>query len=339
MSEQSLVPPGHDLATLAPPPERGIFCNRTLNLNAIRAIGYDMDYTLIHYRVQQWEQRAYQHLKSKLADRGWPVDALEFDASSVARGLVLDLELGNIVKPNRFGYVKQARHGLQVIDHVKQREIYGRVIVHLAQDRFVFVNTAFSLSEVCMYAQLVDLLDQGKLPRMIGYRELYHHVRRSLDEAHMEGELKADVVARPEVYIDRDPELPLTLLDQRDAGKKLLLITNSGWPYTQAMMGYAFDGLLPGSMTWQELFEVVIVGARKPQFFTSDGALFEIINQQGHLRPAPDGIRDGRAYMGGTAEMVSRLTWGRRETKFYMSATICFQTCMCPRAFNAGERR
>ena len=30
---------------------RGIFCNRTLNLNAIRAIGYDLDYTLVHYRM------------------------------------------------------------------------------------------------------------------------------------------------------------------------------------------------------------------------------------------------------------------------------------------------
>ena len=30
---------------------RGVFCNRTLNLRSIRAIGYDMDYTLVHYHV------------------------------------------------------------------------------------------------------------------------------------------------------------------------------------------------------------------------------------------------------------------------------------------------
>ena len=38
-----------------PPPDRTrqIFCNRTLNLRAIKAIGYDMDYTLIHYRVDE----------------------------------------------------------------------------------------------------------------------------------------------------------------------------------------------------------------------------------------------------------------------------------------------
>ena len=31
------------------PPGRQIYSNRTLNLRTIRAIGYDMDYTLLHY--------------------------------------------------------------------------------------------------------------------------------------------------------------------------------------------------------------------------------------------------------------------------------------------------
>jgi hypothetical protein len=40
---------------------REIFCNRTLNLRAIRAMGFDMDYTLIDYDVNQWEGRAYEY--------------------------------------------------------------------------------------------------------------------------------------------------------------------------------------------------------------------------------------------------------------------------------------
>ena len=42
-----------------PPAGRRIFCNRTLNLRGIEAIGFDMDYTLVHYHVHVWEQRAY----------------------------------------------------------------------------------------------------------------------------------------------------------------------------------------------------------------------------------------------------------------------------------------
>ena len=60
------------------PPERGIFCNRTLNLRSTKAIGYDMDYTLIQYRVEEWERRTYEHVKRKLSDEGWPVGHLDF---------------------------------------------------------------------------------------------------------------------------------------------------------------------------------------------------------------------------------------------------------------------
>ncbi|PSQ93867.1 MAG: HAD family hydrolase, partial [Bacteroidetes bacterium SW_7_64_58] len=47
-------------------PARGLFCNRTLNLRRIQAIGYDMDYTLIHYHMREWEQRAYDFIKEGL---------------------------------------------------------------------------------------------------------------------------------------------------------------------------------------------------------------------------------------------------------------------------------
>ncbi|UCD25387.1 MAG: HAD family hydrolase, partial [Gemmatimonadota bacterium] len=84
-----------------PPPERGIYCNRTLNLRSIKAIGYDMDYTLVHYKVDQWERQAYGYIKRKLLALGWPVEQLEFDPDLVIRGLTLDIENGNILKVNR----------------------------------------------------------------------------------------------------------------------------------------------------------------------------------------------------------------------------------------------
>jgi 5'-nucleotidase len=42
-------------------PRRGVFCNRTMNMRAIRAVGFDMDYTLIHYDVAAWEGKAYTY--------------------------------------------------------------------------------------------------------------------------------------------------------------------------------------------------------------------------------------------------------------------------------------
>jgi HAD superfamily 5'-nucleotidase-like hydrolase len=287
-----------------PPPERGIFCNRTLNLRAIRAIGYDMDYTLIHYRIEEWERRAYEYLRGKLAGLGWPVRDLEFDPSLVIRGLIIDVERGNVLKANRFGYVKRATHGTRAMPFDTQRELYGRDVIDLAHERYAFLNTLFSLSEACMYAQLVDRLDDGTMPGVMGYADLYRQVRTSIDEAHMEGQLKADIMADPDRFVEPDPELPLTLLDQLHAGKKLLLITNSEWQYTREMMRYAFDPYLPKATSWRDLFDLVIVSARKPGFFSERSPVFRVVTDDGMLEPVPMGIREGGLYLGGNARMV-----------------------------------
>jgi len=286
------------------PAERRVFCNRTLNLRAIRAFGYDMDYTLIHYHVDQWEDRAYEHLKRRMADRDWPVGDLKFDSSLFIRGLVIDRELGNLVKANRFGYVKRACHGTRMLDFDGQRRAYSRILVDLSEERWVFLNTLFSQSEACMYAQLVDMLDSGQLKEVLGYSDLYAAVKRDLDLAHVEGALKDEIVADPDRFVDLDPELPQALLDQREAGRRLLLITNSDWAYTRPMMTYAFDRFLPDGMTWRELFHVVIVSARKPGFFAGRLPLFELATEEGLLKPCHDGLKRDGVFAGGDARMV-----------------------------------
>ncbi|MBF5045686.1 HAD-IG family 5'-nucleotidase [Aggregicoccus sp. 17bor-14] len=291
----------------APPPERGLFCNRTLNMRAIKAVGYDMDYTLIHYRVEAWEQRAYEHMREQLVAKGWPVGHLQFDPGLAMRGLIIDTLKGNLLKANRFGFVKRALHGTKPLEFERQRTEYSRTLIDLAERRWVFLNTLFSLSEGCLYAQLVELLDAGKLPGSpMGYADLYEHVRRSLDATHMAGALKAEIVADPDRFVLLDPDVPLALLDQKHAGKKLLLITNSEWAYTAPMMRYSFDRFLPKGMTWRDLFDVVIVSARKPEFFTTRSPLFEVATEEGLLRPHQGPLKSGVPYLGGSAVEIER---------------------------------
>lgn len=295
--------------TPGPPPERGLFCNRTLNLRAIKAVGYDMDYTLIHYRVEAWERRAYEHIRDRLVAQGWPVGDLQFDPALAIRGLIIDTEKGNLLKANRFGFVKKALHGTRSMDFITQRDEYSHTVIDLHERRWVFLNTLFSLSEACLYSQLVDRLDAGQLPGPMGYADLYEHVRKNLDATHMQGQLKAEIIADPERYVLDDPETPLALLDQKNAGKKLLLITNSEWAYTEPMMHFAFDKHLPDGMTWRQLFDVVIVSARKPEFFTTRSALFEVVETQGEalLRPHSAGpFKSGTPYFGGSALELER---------------------------------
>jgi 5'-nucleotidase len=285
---------------------RGVFCNRTLNFRSLRAIGYDMDYTLVDYRVDVFERQVFEFARERFLAEGWPVGELVFDPGMVARGLVIDTELGNVVKANRFGLVRRAQHGTAALDFSRQREVYSGTIIDLADPRWVFLNTLFSLSEGCLYAQMVDLLDQGRLPGAMGYRDLYGRVRAMVDAQHIEGKLKALISAAPESCVVLDPEIPLTLLDQRHAGKKLMLITNSDWNFSAAMMAYSFDPYLPAGMGWRDLFDLVIVGARKPDFFTAHAPFFEVVTDDGLLRPAQGPLRPGAAYMGGSAAQVER---------------------------------
>jgi len=292
--------------SLSVPRGRGVFCNRTLNFRALRAVGYDMDYTLVDYRADAFERRVYDFAQERLLRDGWPVSGLVFDPSMVARGLVIDTELGNLVKANRFGFVKHSMHGTRSLDFARQRELYNHTIIDLAEPRWVFLNTLFSLSEGCLFSQMVDLLDQGLLPQVKGYAELFARVRATVDAQHLEGHLKAEIVAQPERYVVLDPEAALTLLDQRAAGKKLLLITNSEWGFTSRMMTYAYDRFLPEGTTWRQLFDLVIVGARKPDFFTERAPFFEVVTEDGLLRPATGPLKVGSAYMGGCALQVEQ---------------------------------
>lgn len=284
---------------------RGVFVNRTLNLRSIRAIGFDMDYTLVHYRAEVWERRAFEHARQRLAARGWPVEDLTFDPERVTLGLVADIERGNMVKADRFGYVKRACHGTRMLEFEDQRRAYSRVRVDLQEPRWAFLNTLFSISEGNLYLQLVDRLDEGRIPEVIGYDELYAIVRASIDEVHLEGALKAEIATDPGGYVSLDEELVSVLLDLKHAGKKLLLITNSDWTYTRAMLGFALDRYLPGT-GWQDLFDLVFLSARKPAFFTQENAAFEVLDQEGRLLPAREPLVAGRHYVGGDAVKVER---------------------------------
>jgi 5'-nucleotidase len=289
---------------LLPPRARRVFANRTLNLRAIKAIGCDMDYTLIHYHHELWESRAYAYVAKRMAESGWPTHELEFDPEFATRGLIVDLELGNLVKASRFGYVTRACHGTQVLAHDQQRAAYSRVLIDLSEARWVFLNTLFSLSEACLYAQLVDRLDAGDVRPQITYRELYEAVRSSVNLAHTEGALKTEIMRDPDRFVVRDAELPITLLDWQHAGKAIVLITNSDWLYTRAMMSYAFDPYLPKGKTWRDLFELIIVDARKPSFFSDAYPALEVVDEQGLLRPCAGALRARGVYFGGNARQV-----------------------------------
>jgi len=263
-----------------------------------------MDYTLVHYHMSSWERRAYSYIKEGIGLTGWNLESLEFDPELAVRGLVIDTQQGNIVKANRFGYIKRAFHGTRPLEFEELRRAYQRTLVDLGESRWFFLSTLFSISEACIFMQVVDLFDSGQLLGCIGYEEIFRRVRHASDEAHMEGRLKSEILADPAQFVEPDEETPLALLDQKKSGKKLLLISNSEWSYTEPILTGSFNPFLPNSIKWRDLFDIIIVGARKPDFFTFPMPVFEVINADGLLREHRGPLAPGHIYLGANARLV-----------------------------------
>ena len=297
------------------PPGRGIYANRTLNVRSLRAVGFDMDYTLIHYRVDEWERAAFTHALEWLAGQGWPVDDLQFDPDAYTLGLTFDLDLGNLVKATRFGHVVKAQHGTRALGFDEQRTAYAETVIDLAEERFEFMNTLFELSRAALWCQLIDVHDAGRLPGVVSYADLWRQIDRALSSAHQGGRLKAEIVNEPDRFVVPDPELVETLRDMREAGKQLLLITNSDWEYTRQMMAYAVDPFVDEG-SWRDLFDIVIVSANKPSFFEGTPPIYRVVDEaESLLRPHFGPLEPGHVYFGGNARLVEQRPRSKDEAE------------------------
>ncbi len=288
-------------------PERGVFANRTMNLRSVSVVGYDMDYTLIHYRPDEWERAAFDHALAALAAAKIPVDGFRFDPNEFTIGLAFDLKLGNVVKATRFGRVVRAQHGGRVLNFEQQRRAYSSAIIELSSPRFRFMNTLFELSRASLFTQLVEAHDQSPIAGVGGYSDIYDAIDDALGVAHTSGGLKAEIVADKKRFVDLDPEVVGTLQDQQAAGKKLVLITNSDWAYTAEMMPYAFDQFMASGQSWRDLFDVVIVSANKPRFFTNTDPIYRVVDEDRSLLLPHEGrLEQGSVYFGGNARLVEK---------------------------------
>lgn len=251
-----------------------VFVNRNLRMPSIDGIGFDLDHTLAHYAPAPVEKLAFEVTKQKLVEKkAYPAELLEFeyDPRFVIRGLVIDKKRGNIVKMNHHGYVARAYHGRREISTDERKKQYQHRPIHLSNVLYASVDTLFHLPEVYLYLLLVELMEKTSTARRIDYARLYADVRELIDEAHRDGTIKTIIEADPGRYVRPDPRLPLTLEEFRRAGRKLFLLTNSGFQYTDVLLSFILGDRLPGMPRWTDYFDLVVVDAGKPGFFLNRG--------------------------------------------------------------------
>ncbi|MFP5458747.1 MAG: HAD-IG family 5'-nucleotidase [Bacteriovoracia bacterium] len=287
----------------------GIYVNRTLNMKHIQAIGFDMDYTLVRYNSEAFEEMTYQEIKKKLlAHKKYPkaVSQLKFDYTRIIRGLVIDKPLGNVLKLSLYSKVKQSRHGGQEIDFKGQQKIYQGLSVDLNDsNRYAIVDTSFSIAYACLYMQIVDLKNSDASLELPEFRQIEADLIEALDVSHRDGTLKDAVRANVKKYIVQDPHAVKELERMKEHGKKLWVITNSDYDYTKLLLDYTITPFLKQHKHWTDLFDLVVTSATKPRFFTDRLPFLSVDLKTSMLKNHHGPVVKG-VYQGGCASIIQK---------------------------------
>jgi HAD superfamily 5'-nucleotidase-like hydrolase len=283
------------------PRRKRIFTNRNLKMEDVEVIGFDMDYTLAIYRQAEMERLSIQLTVKKLIENlGYPTRLTELDYSPelAVRGLMVDKQLGNVFKMDRHGHVGRCFHGAHRLTREERTQIYRQSRIRPESPRFAWIDTLFALPEAVMYFRLVEHFESRG--EKVDFPRLWEDIRACIDEAHRDDSLKNIVKADLPRFLELDPDLPAALHKLRSAGKRLFVLTNSLWDYTDALMRHLLDGKLAAYPSWRHYFDIVIVGGAKPAFFTEKHPFTEIDPETGKLGHAVRGdLLRGKVYQAG----------------------------------------
>ena len=304
------------------PRTRQIFVNRNLRMDRIELVGFDMDYTLAVYHAERLERLAFEMTLGRMIEHfGYPatLGAIRYDPGFVIRGVVIDKAHGNIFKMDRHNHVGRCYHGRRKVPPEELKRLYRDEKIHLSLPRFVWIDTLFALPEACLFGEAIEFLEgQGQ---KVDYTKLQDDIREAIDTVHRDGSLKAEVQKDLGRYILKDPELGPALHKLRSGGKKLFLLTNSLWDYTDAVMSFLLDGMVPEYSSWRNYFDAIVTGAGKPGFFSDRRPLW-LLGPDGERLGEAESIERGRIYEGGDLVGFERLMGIAGERVLYVGDHI-----------------
>ncbi len=286
------------------PRARRVFCNRDLRMSQIAWCGFDMDYTLAIYDQPEMDRLSIEATIKKLIARGYPSFVAEIPPALhfPVRGLLIDKRYGHILKMDRYKHVCKGFHGFRELSKDEIRLLYHSKKIRPATPRYHWIDTLYALSEASLYAALVDALESRN--HAIDYARAFTDIRECIDEAHRDGTILDAVAADLPRFVKRDPDLAPTLHKLRSAGKKIFILTNSRWSYTDRMMTYLLGGAMGEYPSWRNFFDVVVVAATKPAFFQERRPLMELDGAK--VLPAAFPLERGKVYQGGNLQDFER---------------------------------
>jgi 5'-nucleotidase len=326
-----------------------VYVNRSVSMERIKYIGFDMDYTLVEYKSPEYEMLCFDMVIKRLISIGYPPEIadLKYDPTFPLRGLFFDKQYGNLLKADQFGNILSCFHGFKSLTSAEIRRQYpNKYVQPTDESRIHILYTLFQLPEIYLLAALVDFFE-NKSPGytrieqspdthggvqcgdvLITYQMIWWDVRTSVDWLHVYGDVKEKTVKNLERYVVKDPILPLCIHKLRSSGMKTFIATNSDYRYTQTIMTHLFDypeGPDGGPhRSWREYFDYVIVDAKKPRFFEEGSMLREVDEDTTSLKLGvfTGALKPGRVYSGGSSGAFCKYSGAKGKEILYVGDHI-----------------
>lgn len=269
-----------------------------LSLADCDVIGFDLDHTLCRYHLKETSRLIYESFARYLVEhRGYDKDLLNLTPATwdfCFKGLVVDLEEGNLVKLAEDGTVLRATHGSNELSAEEIIKHYGpkREWKH-----FNSLNTSFTRSaKYYFYDNYFDLpgaLLCGRVVDMLNKRgnevnsDFWKDMLAAIDHNYNTSAFKEDagtyfpsVKQDPGRYLQPcSDNVKSWLRSMKNAGKVLLLITSSHSDYCRLICQHILG------KDFEELFDVIITNALKPGFFS-------LVPQQRPFRTLVNDVED-----------------------------------------------
>ncbi|XP_013135166.1 PREDICTED: 5'-nucleotidase domain-containing protein 3 [Papilio polytes] len=304
---------------------KGVFACNELDLSEVKVYGFDYDYTLAHYKPSL-EHLLYNLGRNMLLEKyKYPaeISKLEYKPHFAVRGLHYDIEKGLLLKLDSFLQIQfgAVYRGLTPVSTEEVLKIYKNRIIPIAyvegdnrahkgnRAKMVHLADLFSVPEMGLLCNVAEYF----IKNHIDYHPeiLFLDVKNSVQSCHP---IMHKIVAQNvDEYIRPNSDLKRYFQLLRDHDKKLFLVTNSPYHFVNAGME-----MLVGS-DWREYFDVVIVNANKPKFFTEVSRPIRVFdkNANTHIWEKVTSLEKGIIYYEGTVKQLQELTGWRGQQVLY----------------------
>ncbi|KAL7579859.1 hypothetical protein ACA910_004871 [Epithemia clementina (nom. ined.)] len=286
-----------------------VYANNYVDLGKVDTIGFDFDYTLVTYTEELLELIYDMALKRLVNDRQYPtemlqVDGLRYDPHFSIRGLAVDTKTGWICHLSYTHKVAVAWEGREKVPTPRiYAEYRGKrgMTPSERKKRLKPLNDLFSMSECCLIADTIQFFKERDIP--YHGQNVVTDVLSSIRETHISGDFHRLVARNPVRYFEPSPHLQEVVQKFKDAGKRLIFVSNSPFWYVDSGMRHLFGN------EWRMDWDAIITSAGKPNFYTDDSRPFREICQETRrpLFRAVERFEKGRVYTGGCIQELTRL--------------------------------